>query len=321
MTTKQEIQYGQQDPKQIIDLYLPDTLASSDVTSLPPLVVFVHGGAWRTGAPAEHVGLGEALATRGVAVALVGYRLSLAIEGTDATDAPCYSNPHPAHLEDIFSALRYLILQRTSLHRDEYDANNILLAGHSVGAWMVAAVLLDPHQTALDPEIPSLGSTEGQSQSIRSSIRMFVLLDGIYNLVSLLGEYPSYRGFVSQAVPNKGDESTLKAASATSWPLANKSHYPSRGLRSVIVHSNDDELLSFSQSIEMATYLSEAANKVWPRDAIDGTEDSNTRPVDANSRKKFQDDAVLHAEHPYVSVDFATLKVSDSRESVPRFGS
>ena len=63
-----DLRYGV-DRKQQLDLYFPAGRA--------PLaaLAFVHGGGWRTGDKNEYRYLGRALAQRGHAVAVIGYRL------------------------------------------------------------------------------------------------------------------------------------------------------------------------------------------------------------------------------------------------------
>ena len=52
-----------------LDLYVPP-----EATDKSPLLVFIHGGAWRTEDKAEHAPLALALAARGFPVAAINYR-------------------------------------------------------------------------------------------------------------------------------------------------------------------------------------------------------------------------------------------------------
>ena len=116
------------DPKtarrQTLDLHLPETAARK-----PPLVVFIHGGFWTLSDDEYRIGAGfaDALVTKGVAVALVRYRL-----------APAHA--HPAQAEDVAAALAYLV---RSADKYGYDGKRIFLAGHSAGAHLAALVALD----------------------------------------------------------------------------------------------------------------------------------------------------------------------------------
>ncbi|CAO1636584.1 unnamed protein product [Parajaminaea phylloscopi] len=247
--------YGRDDARQFVDLYTP-----LDAASVPPLVIFIHGGAWRTGSPEDHSQLGASLTQHGVAVAVVGYRLSLKAEDESAPEGSSgYTNPHPTHIEDVFAALRLLLVDGARREQCPYDTQRAILVGHSVGAWMASAVFLNSEGQQVPDHasrpIPALGRNGHETQLIRSSIVACVLLDGIYDLTSLLEEYPSYSGFVGQAIPDLHQRRGMELASATSWPLPHGSGDSGRCPHVYIAHSADDELLTFRQSVEMASHI------------------------------------------------------------------
>ncbi|WFD34243.1 hypothetical protein MCUN1_001080 [Malassezia cuniculi] len=160
-------------PRQAIDLYLASTRT--------PLLVFVHGGAWRTGDKSEFRAMGEYIAAHGLSVANVTYRLT-----TD--DTPQVR--HPDHINDVYAAIAYLVESADELG----FLPRITLAGHS---------------------------------------------DGIYDIVSLLEEYPSYSYFCGPALQG----SDYASVSSRSWKL--RSDTPL-----YFIHSCDDELLSYAQTCE-----------------------------------------------------------------------
>jgi acetyl esterase/lipase len=86
-------------------------------TQPAPLVVVIHGGAWRTGSRADMAELGQYLADRGYAVAAVSYRL-----------APRFQ--YPAAREDVRRAILYLEQNGPSLG---VDPTRIVLLGRSAG--------------------------------------------------------------------------------------------------------------------------------------------------------------------------------------------
>lgn len=90
----------------------------------------------------------------------------------------------------------------------------------------------------------------------------FARQDGIYDLPSLLEEYPSYREFVEQAFPLDNtaaygpEEDQLKAASITSWTcFTERAYHRGDGPHMWLCHSTDDEYLSLRQSDEAYKYL------------------------------------------------------------------
>ncbi len=94
-----------------------------------PLIVWIHGGAWRSGSKTD-MPLG-ALVADGVPVASVGYRLSPVAR-------------FPAQVHDIKAAIRFLRAQSKSL---AIDAKTIVIAGTSAGGHLAALVgLSNGHQ-------------------------------------------------------------------------------------------------------------------------------------------------------------------------------
>jgi len=111
------LQYAQVDEhKLLLDLYLPDDRKN------PPLLVWVHGGAWRRGSK-NSMPL-KALLADGYAIASVDYRLSPVAK-------------FPALIHDCKAAIRYL---RANQKKLGYNATRIGIAGSSAGGHMVALI-------------------------------------------------------------------------------------------------------------------------------------------------------------------------------------
>jgi len=98
-----------------LDLVLP-------AKSGAPLVVFVHGGGWRSGSRAEFAPIAVRLAQRGYASALVSYRLSTVA-------------PYPAAVHDVKAAVAWL---RLHAGRHGVDPQRIALAGGSAGGQLAS---------------------------------------------------------------------------------------------------------------------------------------------------------------------------------------
>jgi acetyl esterase/lipase len=129
-----------------LDLWVPDA------ASPPPVVVWVHGGAWMAGnrrllPPGLRPGqLFEELFAAGLAVATIEYR--------HAREAP-----FPAQLHDAKAAVRWL-----RQHADELgiDAGRVGIAGESAGGHLAALVGL----TAGRPELEGDVGVVGPSSSV-----------------------------------------------------------------------------------------------------------------------------------------------------------
>lgn len=159
------------DPLQALDLYLPDDAGCDPV----PVVVWVHGGGWRTGdkrhAVADKVPLWN---DAGWAVVSVGYRLS------DAAVPEAERVMAPAHNEDVAAAVGWLHEHAAELG---IDADNMALVGHSAGAGIIAALAADPaYLQAVDLEprdIPCVAPLDTEAFEIAAAASN-QLLAGIY---------------------------------------------------------------------------------------------------------------------------------------------
>ena len=118
-------QYGT-DPRQKLGVWMP-AAERADTAGKPPVVIWIHGGGWQTGDPFEYRFVARAMGEKPYAVALVGYRL-----GPDGA--------YPAMLQDGAASIRWLV---ENADRLGYDAERIVLMGHSAGAYNAVMLGLD----------------------------------------------------------------------------------------------------------------------------------------------------------------------------------
>jgi acetyl esterase/lipase len=116
-----DMAYGPE-PRQRLDVYLP-----LERRAPGPVVVFFYGGSWTTGERATYRFVGEALASRGIAVVVADYRLSPEVK-------------YPVFLQDSAQAMRW-----TFDHLGELgaDPRQVFVMGHSAGAYNAAMLALD----------------------------------------------------------------------------------------------------------------------------------------------------------------------------------
>ena len=107
--------YADRSSRNVLDIYMPKGVSS------PPLVLWIHAGAFKFGDKAEPRGLDELLKA-GFAVASMNYRYS-----SEAI--------WPAQLDDIKSAVLYL---RREAVRRGYDGNRMATFGASAGGHLSA---------------------------------------------------------------------------------------------------------------------------------------------------------------------------------------
>jgi acetyl esterase/lipase len=157
-----DVQYARVgDRPLLLDLHLP--ALKKDSPDKPRLIVWVHGGAWRSGSRKD-MPLGG-LIDRGYAVASVDYRLS-----TDAR--------FPAQIHDIKAAIRFL---RAKAADYGYDAAKVTVAGNSAGGHLAALVgVTNGHK--------ELEGTVGDHLDQKSDVQAIVSLYGMSNLTTILAQ-------------------------------------------------------------------------------------------------------------------------------------
>jgi len=140
-----------------LDLYRP---ADADN---PPLLIWVHGGAWRFGSR-ESVEVRE-LIEHGFAIASVSYRLTPVA-------------PFPAQIHDLKAAVRFL---RANAQRYGYRGSSIAIGGPSAGAHLAALV-------AVTNGSPAHEGAVGEHLNTSSDVQALVSYFGASNLTSILDQ-------------------------------------------------------------------------------------------------------------------------------------
>ncbi len=119
-------------PQQKLLVWAHETQPASE--GKRPVLVFVHGGSWRSGDPVDYGFIGRAFVPKGFVVVLAGYRL-----GADGA--------YPAMLQDTAAAIGWT---HREIERYGGDPDRIVIAGHSAGAYNVVTAALQ--QRWLDQE-------------------------------------------------------------------------------------------------------------------------------------------------------------------------
>ncbi len=139
-----------------LDLHLPKE-------ANPPLIVYVHGGAWRAGSKTD-VPIAKLL-DQGFAIASVDYRLS--------TEAP-----FPAQVHDIKAAIRFLRAKSALFH---INTQRIAIIGSSAGGHLAALVGVTNGNAELEG---GLGEHLNQSSEVQAIVSLF----GASNLQTILAQ-------------------------------------------------------------------------------------------------------------------------------------
>jgi acetyl esterase/lipase len=113
------VAYASASPSETLDIYLP-----SGTTGPVPLVVLIHGGAFKMGDAAMEAGDAAAILAKGYAAASVNYRLS-----GEAT--------FPAGVQDVKAAVRFL---RANASKYGLDPDKFAVWGESAGGYLASMV-------------------------------------------------------------------------------------------------------------------------------------------------------------------------------------
>ncbi len=120
-----------------LDLYLPKGKKNF------PVLLFVHGGTWKSGKKDLYAPLGEVFAKNGVGMVIVNYRLSPAVQ-------------HPAHVQDVAKAFAWTV---RNIAKYGGRPDEIFISGHSAGGHLVA--LLATAESYLKAEKLDLKNIKG----------------------------------------------------------------------------------------------------------------------------------------------------------------
>ncbi|KAJ2493165.1 hypothetical protein IWW37_000815 [Coemansia sp. RSA 2050] len=220
MPTYEDIPYvADANPRHTLDIYAPDT----DTASLP-LVIFIHGGSWRTGDKSECRVLAHGLVSQsqGPAVAVINYRLSQCTPD---------SIRHPTHLQDATKAVQFLVHNNDYPARHLIDTNNVYLIGHSAGAHLASLMVL------------------GDQLDCIASIRGVLGVGGIYDIPDLLELYPDYSDFIDMAFdPAQYQEASPQHVAKCRRAVAEH-------IRFMIVNSAGDSLIAPALAANFASQL------------------------------------------------------------------
>jgi acetyl esterase/lipase len=218
-------------PRQKLDLFLPQA------SGLFPLIVWIHGGAFRTGSKKDKVPIGYL--EEGYAVASINYRLS-------------QHALFPAQIEDCKSAVRWL---RANASRFNLLPNHIAAWGESAGGHLAAMLGTTGDTRAFD-----VGENLAESSRVQAVVDYF----GPTDFLQMDAHRPA-QGMIHDTPDSP--ESELVGGPIQSNPTrvarANPITYITRNAPPfLIVHGDLDPLVPYHQSVLLASALQAAGVEV-----------------------------------------------------------
>jgi acetyl esterase/lipase len=231
-TTAMDIEYARvRDIPLLLDLYKPPAPQAG------PLIVYIHGGAWRSGSRKE-MPL-KNLVSFGCSVASVDYRLSTAAR-------------FPAQIHDIKAAIRFLRAREKELG---IDSSRIIVAGSSAGGHIAALVgVTNGH--------PELEGNEGEFTKESSAVQGIISFFGAANLTTILAQSTPHG--LSVRVPAL--DLLLGAQPDTKAELARLAspvfHVDKNDPPLFLIHGDQDTQMPVNQALELQGAYEAAGCKV-----------------------------------------------------------
>lgn len=223
---------GTNNPRQELDLVIPKIKSKTPL----PLVVFIHGGAWKGGDKRKSLPRVIPYAKKGAyAAASIGYRLS-----AEAI--------WPAQIHDCKAAIRYLKANATKYN---IDPDRIGIWGSSAGGHLVSMLGTSDGVKEMDGSI-------GQYTSISTKVKCVVNFYGPTDFL-VMDEHNFKPGAISHNSPQSPESLLIggpiqknKGKVQTANPI---SYIDSHDSPILIVHGNKDPLVPFHQSEILHTAL------------------------------------------------------------------
>lgn len=219
---QRDIEYARVEDQSLkLDLHFP-----APSVSPAPLIVWVHGGAWRSGSRKE-VPLAP-LVTQGWAIASVDYRLTPVA-------------PFPANVHDLKAAVRFL---RAGAGKFGVDPKRFIIAGASAGAHLAALVGVSNGHAALEGEV---GNDRAQSSDVQGIVSFF----GASNLETILSQSTPYG--LGVRVPAlqlllRGQPEEKPELARLASPVA---HVGAGDPPLLLLHGDQDPQMPVAQSLEL----------------------------------------------------------------------
>jgi acetyl esterase/lipase len=214
------IEYKNIDGKSLqLDIYKPKGL-----TDKKPLLVFIHGGGWKSGNRSDYLVYLVAFAKKGYITATVSYRL-------------LKDGPYPACAEDITDAVKWFCCNGETYG---YDPDRIALIGGSAGGHLA---MLAAYGWGKSEKITDSLKIKGSGHRIKAIVDIY----GPYDLTT---EYARTHPLVTSFIAHSYDEAPELYREASPKEYLDKNDPPT-----LIFQGTSDKLVPVSQSDNLKAHL------------------------------------------------------------------
>jgi acetyl esterase/lipase len=234
VTAYRDVNYvpGGHNPRQALDLFVPDKANSINKMDPVPLIIWIHGGGWRSGDKSDGDSIMAVLLGYGFAVASIDYRLT-----NEAN--------YPAQVFDSKAAVRFLRANAAKFH---VDPGKFGALGMSAGGHLVSILGTTPGAKILEG---NLGNN-----NVPSNVQAVASWCGVIDFSTINQQAAQLKAvsFIRQVVREfLGDDPEkvgARAKEASPVSYVGKGNPPF-----LIVHGNKDELVPYAQAQEFFNLL------------------------------------------------------------------
>ena len=216
---QKDIEYGNADGHPLhLDLYRPAKL-----TRPVPALLFIHGGAWKSGKRQDYHFYTAAFARKGYVVATASYRLT-------------GQAPYPAAVQDCKCAVRWL---RANAKKYNIDPDKIAAVGGSAGGHL--SMMLG---YADDPALEGKSGHDGVSSRVSAVVNIY----GVYDMTTRIAkESDAVKSFLQGKSFEEAPELYRQSS-----PMV---HLDKDDPPTLILHGTIDETVPVAQSDRLAAHL------------------------------------------------------------------
>ena len=222
---------GNGNPRQMLDILLPETPKPADGKPLP-LVCWIHGGGWQNGSKNNARFVTDLVKTGQFAGASIGYRLT--------------NEAHwPAQIHDCKAAIRFL---KANAEKYGYDADRIAVWGSSAGGHLVAMLGVSHNVKELEG---TLGKHGDQSSEVACVVNYF----GPADLLKMNDQGSKMDHNAATSPEGKlvgGEVSKTQDIAKSASPITHASRDDEPML---IIHGTKDALVPYQQSVDLEVAL------------------------------------------------------------------
>ena len=216
---EKNIEYGNANGQPLhLDLYRP-----SKLNQPVPALLFIHGGAWKSGKRQDYHYYTVAYAKKGYVVATASYRLT-------------EQAPYPAAVQDCKCAVRWL---KINAKKYNIDPGKIAVIGGSAGGHL--SMMLG---YADDPALEGNSGHNGVSSSISAVVNIY----GVYDMTARIAKE-------NDAVKNFLQGKSFEEAPELYRQASPMFHLDQTDPPTLILHGTLDEIVPVAQSDRLASHL------------------------------------------------------------------